>query len=102
MSRTLSREGGLSLLSSPFFFPCKFIYKLLAVLVFDASAAFSPGVGSGDHSPVAVHRPLIEAASLVTEHGLWGTQGPVISVRGLCRCGSAALECRLSSCGTLA
>ena len=72
------------------------------MLVFDATDAFSPGVGSRDHSPLAVHRPLTEAASLVAEHGLWGTQGPVISVRGLCRCGSEALERRLGSCGTLA
>ena len=43
---------------------------------------------------VAVRGLLIAVASLVAEHGL--------QVRGLSRCGSHALERRLSSCGVRA
>ena len=53
---------------------------------------------------VVVHGLLIEVASLVAEHGLWalGVWASVVVVRGLSSCGSRALECRLSSCGTRA
>ena len=43
---------------------------------------------------VVVHGLLIAVASPVAEHGL--------QVCGLCSCGSRALQCRLSSCGTRA
>ena len=45
---------------------------------------------------------LIAVASLVVEHGALGAQASVVVARGLNSCGSRALECRLSSCGTRA
>ena len=43
---------------------------------------------------------LTVLASLVMEHGLWGTQASVVGARGLSSCCSWASEHKLSSCGT--
>ena len=57
---------------------------------------------SRDCSPVVVCGLLVEVASLVAEHGLWGARASVVAVRGLSSCGSQALEHRLGSCGLVA
>ena len=41
---------------------------------------------------------LIEVASPVAEHGLWGAQTSVTAMRGLSSCGSRALEHASFSC----
>ena len=51
---------------------------------------------------VAVHGLLTAVASLVVEHGLWSARASVDAACGLSSCGSWALECRVSSCGTRA
>ena len=43
---------------------------------------------------------LIAVASLAAKHRVWGARASVVVARGLSSCGSRALECRLSSCGT--
>ena len=50
----------------------------------------------------AVRGLLIVVASPVAEHQLQGVWASVVVARGLSSCGSQALECRLSSCGTWA
>ena len=50
---------------------------------------------------IAMHRLLIEVASLVAEQGFLGARASVVAARGLSSCGSRALERRLS-CGTQA
>ena len=51
---------------------------------------------------IAVWGLLTAGASLVAEHGLWGTQASVAGVRGLRGQGSRALRHRLSSWGSRA
>ena len=50
-------------------------------------------------SPVAVPGLLTAVASPVAEHRLWGMWVSAVAARGLCSCGSQALEHRLSGCG---
>ena len=54
---------------------------------------------SRDCSPVVVCGLLVEVASLVAEHGLWGARASVVVALGLSSCRSRALEHRLNSCG---
>ena len=63
---------------------------------------FSLAVASRGYTLVAVHNLFMAVASLVVEHGLWGTQASVVAAHVLSRCGSQALECRLNSCGARA
>ena len=62
------------------------------------SASFSLVVESRGYSLVVLGL-LIALASLVTEHGLWGTQASGAGARGLSSCCSWASEHKLSSCG---
>ena len=48
---------------------------------------------------LSVRGPLITVAFPVAEHRLQGTRASVVVAHGLSRCGSRALERRLSSCG---
>ena len=52
----------------------------------------------GNYSLVAVQRPLVVVASLVSEHGLQDKRASEVSAHGLSSCGSHALELRLNSC----
>ena len=45
---------------------------------------------------------LIAVASLCCGAQALGTRASVVVARGLCSCGSRALECRLSNCGAQA
>ena len=54
---------------------------------------------SRDCSPVVVCGLLVDVASLVAEHGLWGARASVIVALRLISCRSRALEHRLNSCG---
>ena len=49
--------------------------------------------------PVVVRRLLVVVACLVSEHGLQGTQASVVTVQGLSRCGSQAVEHRFNGFG---
>ena len=62
--------------------------------LFAAVCGLSLIVQSGGCPPAAARRLLTALASLAAEHRLW----PV----GFRSCGSRALECGLSSCGTTA
>ena len=70
-----------------------FIYLFLPVLFLCCCAGFSLVV-------VVMHGLLIAVASLVAEHGLWGTWASVVAAPGFSSCGSWTLEPRLNSCGT--
>ena len=59
----------ISSLSGLFFNIILFVYLFLAVLGLCGGMGF-PAVVDGDHSQLAVHRPLIELTSLVAVHGL--------------------------------
>ena len=61
---------------------------------------FPPVAESRGSSLTAMLGLLTAAASLVAEHGLWGTQASAAVARELSSCGSWALGHRLSSCGT--
>ena len=60
---------------------------------------FSLITAGGGYSPPGVCRLLPAEASLLAELGLQGVQASLAATRGLSRCGSQALEHRLSSCG---
>ena len=49
---------------------------------------FSPVVARRGYTRVAVHSLVIAAASLVAEHGLWGTQASELAAHALSSCGS--------------
>ena len=68
------------------------------VLGLHCSVSFSLVVESRGYSLVVLGL-LIALASLVTEHGLWGTQASGAGARGLSSCCSWASEHKLSSCG---
>ena len=57
---------------------------------------------SRGHSLLAVHGLLTVVASLVAEHGFWGSQASVAALCGLSSGGSQAPEPSHSSCGTWA
>ena len=48
---------------------------------------------SRGYSRVAARGLLTAVASLVTEHGFWGTRASVAAARGLSSCGTWALGC---------
>ena len=75
-----------------------FIYFWLHWVSF-AACGLSLVALSRDCSPVVRGLPIV-VVSLVAEHGLYGTWASVVAARGLRSCCSAALEHRLSSCGT--
>ena len=50
-----------------------FYYLFLAVLGLLSVYGLSLVVASGGYSPGVVHRLLVVVASLVAQHGLWGT-----------------------------
>ena len=60
---------------------------------------FSLITAGGGYSPAGVCGLLTAEASLLAELGLQGVQASLAATRGLSRCGSQALEHRLSSCG---
>ena len=74
--------------SSSFFF--KKLYLVLAVRGLRCCVGLSP---------VAVPGLLTAVASPVAEHRLWGVWASAVAARGLCSCGSQALEHRLSGSG---
>ena len=76
-------------------------YLLLAVLGLCCCACFFLVGESEGYSLVVVGRLLIAVASCV-ERGLEGMWASVVLARGLCSCGSQALEHRLNSCGAWA
>ena len=57
------------------------------------SEAISLVTVTGGYSLVVVHGLLIALASLVAEHGLWGTWASVAVSYRLSSCGSQSLEC---------
>ena len=63
-----------------FFFFLSFVYLFLVVLGLHCSAGFSLVVASGGYSLVAVCGLLIAVASLIAEHGLWGSRASVVAV----------------------
>lgn len=52
--------------------------------------------------PVVVRGLLVVVACLVSEHGLQGAQASVVTVQGLSRCGSQAVQHRFNSFGAWA
>ena len=78
------------------------MYLFMAVLGLCCCVGFSLGTEKGGYSPVAVQGLLIAVASLVAEHGLWGSWALVVVVHRLSSCSSCAQEHRLNSCGTRA
>ena len=85
------------------FYFFKFIYFIYFWLrwVFIAARAFS-SCGERGLLFVAVRGLLIAVASVVAEHGLYGTRASVVVARRLSSCGSWTLERRLSSRGVRA
>ena len=61
--------------------------------VFIVAHRLSLVAASGGYSLVVVHGLLIALASLVAEHGLWGTWASVAVSYRLSSCGSQSLEC---------
>ena len=76
-----------------------FYYLFLAVLGLHCRSDFSLITAGGGYSPAGVCGLLTAVASLPVELGLQGVQASLAATRGLSRCGSQALEHRLSSCG---
>ena len=74
-------------------------FSFLAVLGLPCCVDFSPVMANGDSSLVVVREFLLTVASLVTEHGLWGTWVSAAGARGLSGYSSQAAEHRLNSCG---
>ena len=60
----------------------KIIYFFWLCWVFIAVHRFSLVAASGSCSLMAVHERLILAASLVSEHGLWGAWASVVVAHG--------------------
>ena len=77
------------------FYPFFFFFLIILLLYFRLCWVF---VAVWPFSLVAVTGLLIKAASLVEEHGLWRVRVSVAVARGICSCGSRALEHRLISC----
>ena len=75
-----------------FFRKDNFMSLFLSVLGLCCCESISPVVASWGHSLAVVHRLLISAASLVTEHGS--------QLSGFRSCISQALELRFNSCDT--
>ena len=63
---------------------------------------FSLAVGNGGYSLVVVHRLLTVMTSPAVKHGLQGVRAQGCHMCVLGSCGSRAVECRLSGCGTQA
>ena len=59
-------------------------------------------MASGIYSLVAELGLLLEGASLIVEHRLWGVWASVLEASGLSSRGSQTLEHSLNSCGTRA
>ena len=59
---------------------------------------FSLVVKSRGYSLVMVLSFPIVVASLIAEHGLWGSWASVVAEHGLNSCGSRALERKLNRC----
>ena len=74
----------------------------MAVLGLCCCVGSSLVVVSRAYSLVVVLGLLIVVASLVAEHGLWGSWALVVVVHRLSSCSSCAQEHRLNSCGTRA
>ena len=70
----------------------------MALLGIHCCMVFSLVAVNGGYS-VAVLWPLIVVASLLVEHGLWGTRALVVATRGLSSCGFWALGHGLNSYG---
>ena len=86
-----------------FFFFNKFIYLLiyfLAALGLRCCARAFSSCGERGLLFVAVRGFLIAVSSLCCGAQALGTRTAVVAARGLSSCGTWALECRLSSCGT--
>ena len=64
--------------------------------------SFSLVIESGGYSLVVGWGLLVAVASLVAEHGFWGTPASGVVDCGLRSCGFQALEHRFSICGTRA
>ena len=77
------------------FYPFFFFFLIILLLYFRLCWVF---VAVWPFSLVAVTGLLIKAASLVEEHGLWRVRVSAAGARGICSCGSRALEHRLISC----
>ena len=60
-----------------------FIYLFLAVLGLQCWVGFSLAAATGGYSLVLVHRLLMAVASLVAEHGPWGTGTSAVVAPGL-------------------
>ena len=76
-----------------------FIYLFLAELGLRCCARAFSSCSERRLLFISVCGPLIAVAFPVAEHRLQGTRASVVVAHGLSRCGSRALEHRLSSCG---
>ena len=72
----------------------------LAILSLRSCMGLSLVASSGGYSLISVLGLLIAVAALLVEYGLQGTRASVVAALGLNSCGSQALECWLSPCGT--
>ena len=93
---TATKGPGSQPVSMSLFFFYNFIYLWLCC-VFIAALAVSRG-----YCLLAVHGLLMVVASLVAEHGFWGSQASVVAMCGLSSGGSRAPGHNHSSCGTWA
>ena len=84
------------------FFNYVFYFYFWLCWVVVSEWAFYIVSASRGYSLHAMQGLLIEAASLVVEHGLQGLQSSAAAEPWLNSCGSGAPEHRLSSCGTQA
>ena len=76
-----------------------FLKYFLAELGLGCCEGFSLVAVSWGYSLVVMGRLLIAVASLVADHGLWGSGASVVVAHELRSCGFQAPEHRLSSCG---